>query len=232
MLGIIERNHAVRRRQMEIYELDFPKDDVKTAMLMTCQQRNRLRGVRGSSPSMIALGYVPTLPGGASDEPYELNTQVLGPSKFFDDQQRRVAAAKAFISANNARAVRAALLARNRPPPRTPDIGERAYYWRVDQSSKLEKCHWKGPALVTMVEFRQEHDGTARPRVFWLTHGSALLRVPPEQIRQAHPAERSERNVGARDMKLPLTQRLHDRIKKARGPVIYVDLTSKHRPDL
>ena len=35
-----------------------------------------------------------------------------------------------------------------------------------------------------------------------------------------------------KDMKLPLTQRLHDRMKKARGPVTYVDLTSKHKPDL
>ena len=33
-------------------------------------------------------------------------------------------------------------------------------------------------------------------------------------------------------MRMPLTQRLHDRMKKARGPVTHVDLTSKRKPDL
>ena len=57
-----------------------------------------------------------------------------------------------------------------------------------------------------------------------------ILRAPPEQIRQGYPTERSERNVDVQA--LPLMQRLHDRMKKARGPVTYVDLTTKHRQDV
>ena len=58
MLEIVERNHAVRREQIDIYHDLMPNDDLKTAVLVTCNQRNRLRGVRGSTPATIALGQL------------------------------------------------------------------------------------------------------------------------------------------------------------------------------
>ena len=110
MLGMLERNHAVRREQIDLYHDQLPNDDLKTAVLATCAQRNRLRGVRGSTPALIALGQLPRQAGNA-DEPWIQNTG----SQFLNDMKRREVAAAAFAKANNSRAVRAALLARGRP---------------------------------------------------------------------------------------------------------------------
>ncbi len=56
MFGMLERNHTVRREQLDIYHDQTPNDDLKSAVLVTCAQRNRLRGVRGSTPALIELG--------------------------------------------------------------------------------------------------------------------------------------------------------------------------------
>ena len=103
MLGIVERDHAVRREQTDIYHDLMPNDDLKTAVLVTCNQRNRLRGVRGSTPAMIALGQLPRQAGN-SDEPWIQSTG----NEFIDDMKKREAAAVAFIKAKNFRAVRTA----------------------------------------------------------------------------------------------------------------------------
>ncbi len=56
MLGMLERNHAMRREQRDVYHDHLPNDALKTAVLVTCTQRSRLPGVRGSTPALIALG--------------------------------------------------------------------------------------------------------------------------------------------------------------------------------
>ena len=44
-LGILERNHAVRREQIALYNDKFPEDPFEQVLKITCMQRNRLRGV-------------------------------------------------------------------------------------------------------------------------------------------------------------------------------------------
>ena len=187
MLGIVERNHAVRREQIDIYHDLMPNDDLKTAVLVTCNQRNRLRGVRGSTPAMIALGQLPRQAGNA-DEPRIQNTG----NEFLEDMKKREAAAIAFIKANNSRAVRTALMARGRPTRNEYFVGEYVYYWRKDGDPHLQKCHWRGPALVSMIE---PSPSTPTPRVYWLVHGTSLIRCVHEQLRPELPEERSARPV-------------------------------------
>ena len=54
-LGILERNHAVRRRMLEIFHKDMPELDFEQAILVTCHQRNRLSSVKGATPATLAF---------------------------------------------------------------------------------------------------------------------------------------------------------------------------------
>ena len=48
---------------------------------------------------------------------------------------------------------------------------------------------WRGPALVCSMTPRDCPDAGHIPSVYWLAHGSALVRVAPEQIRAEAPRE-------------------------------------------
>ena len=54
-LGMLERNHQVRREQITIYGATHKKDTLRQAGGMTCSQRNRLRNVKGYSPTQLVL---------------------------------------------------------------------------------------------------------------------------------------------------------------------------------
>ena len=45
MLGILERNHQVRRDQIQIYHNMHKEDNLKFVVRLTCEQRNRLRNI-------------------------------------------------------------------------------------------------------------------------------------------------------------------------------------------
>ena len=162
-LGPLERNHAVRREQLAIYEKTHPEDDFATALLVTNQQRNRLRNVRGFTPAQRVLGVFPRQPGDVTEGEVRLS-DLMGlddeASQFAKDVQRRTDAAKAFLHVNVSRAVRAALHARNRPLRRRYCIGEYVFYWRRDNKtdSGLQKVFWKGPALVVMLEYQDDDE--------------------------------------------------------------------------
>ena len=61
-LGLLERNHAVRREQLSKYHRQFPDDSLKTALRMTASQRNILRNVHGFSPETLEPGTQPKVP--------------------------------------------------------------------------------------------------------------------------------------------------------------------------
>ena len=111
-LGLLERNHAVRREQLSIYVKTFPDDSLKTALRMTAAQRNQLRNVDGYSPALLVLGKQSNVPGAIVEEDFRLNEQsaLTGTSKLTDIMERRTAAGKAFLEANCSRAVRAPLI--------------------------------------------------------------------------------------------------------------------------
>ncbi|CAK0856800.1 unnamed protein product [Prorocentrum cordatum] len=173
-LGLMERNHAVRREQLSKYHLQFPDDSLKTALRMTASQRNILRSVHGYSPATLVLGTQPKVPGALCDEDFGLAEQaaLVDPkSEVHEMMVRRAAAGTALIEANCSRAVRAALLARSRPTRREYQIGEWVYFWRPEMSTGMEKCHWHGPALVVAVESKVNEDDVMHASVVWVTHG-------------------------------------------------------------
>ena len=85
-------------------------------------------------------------------EEYVLGEQTAVSGKLKKDLERRTTAAKAFLDANNSRAVRSALLKRSRPQRTAYDVGDWVFYWRPEKSGHLTKSCWQGPALVVAVE--------------------------------------------------------------------------------
>ena len=59
-LGILERNHAVRRKMLEVSKNEMPDCPFDKALQVTNRQRNRLSSVKGSTPATLAFGYVPS----------------------------------------------------------------------------------------------------------------------------------------------------------------------------
>ena len=228
-LGLIERNHQVRREQLAIYALAFPNDKFSTALRITCGQRNRLRNVGGFSPVQLVLGKIPRLPGTLADSEFHLAEQSAATmqGRHLDDMQRREAGATAFLKANVSNAIRSSLLARSRPTRREYEVGEWAFYWRVlKDESKLEKVHWHGPGLVSLKEPKANEENVVRDHVYWLVHGSAILRCTPELMRPEFPQERDQRELEQNGQ-----QTARDLLSGVRGPVNFYDLSGQNGPD-
>ena len=83
---------------------------------------------------------------------------------------RQQDAAVAFVNANNSRAVRIALLARNRPLQRDYEVGERVYYWQSREGG-LDQDRWHCSALVVAVESKDKNGAL---RVIWVVHSTAF----------------------------------------------------------
>ena len=178
-LGILERNHAVRRRMLEIFHRDMPEMDFEKAILVTCHQRNRLSSVKGATPATLAFGYIPS-EGGNFDEP--------GPEHFGDSadlaqvMEVKQKAAQAFHSANFDLAVRSAALARSRVEEDELMVGDYVYYWKP-QTHKLDPFRWRGPAMVVSVEASIDRN----TMIYWIVHGSSLVRATRQQLRFETP---------------------------------------------
>ena len=184
-LGILERNHAVRRKMLEIFHAELPDCTLEKALLATCHQRNRLSSVKGSSPATLAFAFVPS-EGGNMDEP--------GPEHFGDETalasvtRVKEAAAIAFHKANHDLAVRAAALHRARVETEELNVGDYVYYWKP-QTNKLDPFRWRGPSLVVGVE---QTPGQSS-KIYWIVHGSSMLRCTRQQLRLETVPERYER---------------------------------------
>ena len=220
-LGILERNHAVRRKMLEVFKMEMPECSLDKALLATCHQRNRLSSVKGSSPATLAFAYVPS-EGGNMDDP--------GPEHFGDETDLakvtrvKEAAAIAFHKANQDLAVRAAALHRARVETEELEVGDYVYYWKP-QTNKLDPFRWRGPSLVVCVE---QSTGQSS-KIYWIVHGSSLVRCTRQQLRQETVPERYERQSKpefAPSLKQPLRQRLLSALRPVRGPVRAVDAAS------
>ncbi len=142
-----------------------------------------------------------------------------------EDEAIRYQAAKAFYEANHSSAIRRALLAKSRTEHLQHVVGEYVYYWRTS-NDKLEPSRWRGPALVCMVEPRGQ-DGMTRPSVYWLAHGSSLVRVAPEHVRPEVGSERGTRleTRPQTAVRQPLQEQLVQTLQPVRGPVRFLNLT-------
>ena len=96
------------------------------------------------------------------------------------------------------------------------------YYYRQD--NRLQPAgRSRGPALVCAVEEPVVFGQPPSPGsvVYWLAHGSALVRCAPEQVRPQLPPET--------EAAVPCLQRIRAALP-VRGPVRFHDLTARGAP--
>eukprot|EP00435_Cladocopium_sp_Y103_P040345 s1946_g11.t1 len=140
-LSILERNHAVRRKMIEVFKQEMPGCSFEKALVVTAHQRNRLSSVKGSTPATLAFVYVPS-EGGSMDDP--------GPQSFGDQAdlprilEVKQKAAIAFHKANQDMALRAAVLHRARVEEDELMVGDHVFYWKP-HIHNLDPFRWRGP---------------------------------------------------------------------------------------
>ena len=226
-MGIVERLHAVRRMQLLKMKMEKPTLSLDVAAPIdpiACSMRNQLRSIHGSSPSQIVFG-TNAQEAGLMDEPI---VNAADPSKRHQEvRELRVTAAKSVYEANYSHTLRKALLSQSQSRAVVPQHfpGEWVYYWR-EGDSKLEVSRWRGPALVCSSQPRDAEEAGPRPDVYWLAHGTSLLRVSHTSLRPEAPCEGQ-----ARLQYLPQTARVQDvqatvraALHPVRGPVRFLDL--------
>ena len=215
--GSVERLHAVRRMQLLKMQQDEPNVLLEEAVPVACHQRNRLRSVHDSSPHQIIFGHNPQS-SGLCDEPH-LEKPLDDTEQHQKDQALRYSAAKAFYEANNNQLLKRALLARPRSEHVTASLGDWIYYWRQGET-KLDPTRWRGPALVCAIEPR------IRASVYWVAHGSNLVRVASEHIRAEVARECVHRleTQPATAVSTSLVHRVRQALTPAQGPVRFLDL--------
>ena len=57
--------------------------------------------------------------------------------------------------------------------------GQDCYYWRDARQLDLVKIRWLGPAKIVL----REDDDEGKPLVYWISHGTQLLRCAPHHVR-------------------------------------------------
>lgn len=221
-MGTVERLRAVRRLQLLKMKQETPDLKLSTAVPIACSLRNQLRSIHGSSPSQIVFGRNPR-DVGLSDEP--MTNRAEASMEHQTLQKLRLSAATSFYEANHGQTLRKALLSKSRGEDQIYYPGDWVYYWRSGDG-KLEPSRWRGPALVCAMTPRDGSGDAPLPSVYWLAHGSALLRVAPEHIRCEAPREHQ-----ARLQYLPQTARVADvqstvrrALQPVQGPIRFLDL--------
>ena len=221
-MGIVERLHAVRRLQLLKMKQENPKLKLELAVPLACSLRNKLRSIHGVSPSQIVFGR-DSRDAGLADEP--LTNRADGTPDHQQLQKLRLSAATSFYEANHSQTLRKALLSKSRGEDQIFYPGDWVYYWRSGDG-KLEPSRWRGPALVCSMTPRDGSGDAPRPSVYWIAHGSALIRVAPEHLRPGAPRETQARLI------LPSTARVADVqstvrrvLQPVRGPIRFLDLS-------
>ena len=66
-------------------------------------------------------------------------------------------------------------------------VGDYVYYWKP-QTHKLDPFRWRGPAMVVSVEASIDR----KTIIYWIVHGSSLVRATRQQLRFETVPERYE----------------------------------------
>ena len=166
---------------LETEQITRTIENVKDALNYVPAQVNRLTHHKGFSPAQWVLGYDPALTSSISADIFNVPAQetILLDDEFAKTLNKRTAAAEAFLRADASDRLRRALLRKFRSTQESVEVGQQCYYWREQGTRKLDKTKWHGPATVCMREDNEQ----GRPRVYWVTHGTSLIRCSGEQIR-------------------------------------------------
>ena len=227
-LAILERRHQVTRRAISIFWEANPgvandKDGLIIALNYIVPQLNRTPNVQGFSPLQWVLGYTPHVPGLLSEESSLYNPAHLNPSEKFMEQLRlRQEASKAMIEADTDHRLRRALLRKYMGQPVLLQPGDLCYYWRDTPAGSSTKLKWRGPATIIMREPGQHGPHTD---IYWIGHGTVLLRAAPEHIKPATPIQ--DTTEKARDPLDAAKQALAN--IRQRGVTQYIDLGKSNK---
>ena len=227
-LAILERRHQVTRRAVSLFldsnpDIAKAQDGLKIALNYVVPQLNRMPNVHGYSPLQWVLGYTPHVPGLLTEETSLYNPAHLEPSERFQEKLRlQQEAAKATLDADIDHRLRRALLRKYMGQPVVLQPGDLCYYWRDTPAGHGYKLKWRGPATVIM---REPGAHGHHSDVYWIGHGTVLIRAAPEHVKAA----RAQQDL-AEQAKDPL-----DSAKQAlnnvrqRGVTHYVDLIKSNK---
>ena len=189
-LAILERRHQVTRRALTLFLNANPgiaaePDGLITALNYVIPQINRMPNVCGYSPVQWTLGYTPHIPGLLMDEMTAHNPAYLDPSSRLMEKLRlQQEAAKATAEADTDRRLRRALLRKYMGQHVMLNTGDLCFYWRDAPTGSSAKLQWRGPATIIM---REPGPGGPTSDIYWIGHGTSLLRAAPEHVKPAHP---------------------------------------------
>ena len=229
-LAILERRHQVTRRALTLFLNANPgiaaePDGLITALNYVIPQINRMPNVCGYSPVQWTLGYTPHIPGLLMDEMTAYNPAYLDPSSRLMEKLRlQQEAAKATAEADTDRRLRRALLRKYMGQHVMLNTGDLCCYWRDAPTGSSAKLQWRGPATIIM---REPGPGGPTSDIYWIGHGTSLLRAAPEHVKPAHPP--ADDAAQALDPLQAARQALDN--VRSRGVTNYTDLgrTNKRR---
>ena len=230
-LAILERRHKVSRRAIELYLADQlqgdvlqphePRERLIQALCYVIPQINRGTNVRGYSPVQWVLGYTPHVPGLLTEEPLSLSS--LDPSdEFLQKLQRQKKAANAVFAADVDTRLRRALSRKFTGHLTIFQLGDLCYYYRDGPGGTGPKLRWRGPARIVMVE---QLDSGPQTTIYWVVHGTNLLRAAPEHLRPVPPADGPK---GHDDDPFYRAQQALQGVR-SRGTTQYTDLTRTNK---
>ncbi|CAE7025469.1 GIP, partial [Symbiodinium sp. CCMP2456] len=179
--GYTERQGAIWKEifQRVCEEQSVVKSDIHLAICAVSSAKNQLTKTSGFSPCQHVFGTSPVVPEDLLDGPHALQP---GDEPIIDDRHARevalrTAARAAYFHVQTDERVRRALAGRARVEARTPETGERVFYYRKTKNNK--KGTWVGPGTIIGQEGAN----------LWVTRGGRCVLCAPEHVRLATAEE-------------------------------------------
>ena len=176
--SIVERRHQLLRRALQIYMEDNKVEGLE-GLREVVPSLNQFTFVNGYTPTQLALGNQPHVPGLLTDErtqPQQLSEESLVREKLNRRSQGQIACAKAEVDVK----LRRALLRQFRGQEEDLNAGERCLYWR-EANNRFHTIRWKGPAVVVAV---QRDPDSGQVVCYWLAHGTVLIRAGKQHVKR------------------------------------------------
>ena len=185
--SVVERRHQLLRRAVQIYMDDNEiagVDALHEALNWVVPSLNEHTFVNGFTPTQLAMGRQPAVPGLMSEErtkPPQLSEGQHLQEILKCRSQAQQACAKADVDVR----LRRAMLRQYRGRDEDLVAGERCLYWR-ESTDRFHTIKWKGPAVVVAVQLDPD---TGNVDTYWLAHGTVLIRAGKHHVKRLVDAE-------------------------------------------
>ena len=180
--SLVERRHQLLRKSLQVFMKEHGLKDihgVQDALNWVVPALNDHTFVNGFTPTQLALGRQPNLPGLLSGERTTMNQLNMGEQEKLHRRlqlKAQAACAKAEVDVK----LRRALLRKFVGQDEELKPGEKCLYWR-EAPDRQHTIQWRGPAVILAVE-KNPDDGTIT--TYWLAHGTSLIRAGRQRVRK------------------------------------------------